>query len=316
MACGQLRRAWVAPTVRDVPRLANNALLRVGATRQSHAHFGLAAFAGLPKKTTAFSPVALPFGALRHFQASQLNAGNARIRALAAWSLACSACLSPWLVATRTAKFRAGASQMVAYQLVLLPPWLSAAPPAQDARGRIQPPAYSHDGGGMCKVFSVAGFKSFDHHARLPDASAANLAQSGIEQWTVPAGPSEGHCPAGSASCHGRRGGGPRARSPRRSRPGVPNPADDISSGSNSRVRIKVSHDSPRNLLGHQAGQRVADVRVSVSRPGPGQRALVAACSIISACRAWVVVVPGRFHHGPSCGKPARCVSKCESVAS
>ena len=71
----------------------------------------------------------------------------------AAWSLASRQRAPPWLVATRMAKSRAGAIQIVAYQLVLLPLCVRVRPPAQERsadepaagvvatwRGRMQGP--------------------------------------------------------------------------------------------------------------------------------------------------------------------------------
>ncbi len=56
-------------------------------------------------------------------------------------SVAVSESFPPSLVATMKARFRAGASQTVANQRVLLPLWLSARPPAQVRWTAIQPPA-------------------------------------------------------------------------------------------------------------------------------------------------------------------------------
>jgi hypothetical protein len=77
------------------------------------------------------------------------------------------------------ARIRAGATQMIAYQLVLLQLWLSAAPPAQERSATTQPPAYSQAGRGVCNVFNVAGFKSFESPRSPARWSAAILAQSG-----------------------------------------------------------------------------------------------------------------------------------------
>src|SRR5262249_28107496 len=114
------------------------------------------------------------------------------MRATMASSLAFSATLSPWFVAARNARLRAGASQIVAYHAVLLPLWVNARPPAQVRCQTSQPPAYSKPAGGVWSARNVTALS----RRGLPRAaamwSAANRAQSGIEQCTVPAGPKEG----------------------------------------------------------------------------------------------------------------------------
>src|SRR5947207_2611568 len=94
-----------------------------------------------------------------------------------------------WLQAIRTAKSLAGASQATAIHIVLLPECVRAGPPAQGwLSAMIQPMAYF--GSPRARVWSfssVCGSTSLV----LADGrlAAANLAQSPIEQWTIPAGP-------------------------------------------------------------------------------------------------------------------------------
>src|SRR5258708_1842679 len=113
------------------------------------------------------------------------SAMRARTASLQALSLA-------WLQATRTAKSFLGASQATAYHMVLLPAWVRAGPSAM-----IQPMAYfGSPGAGVWSFSSVSGLTSLVlAEGRL---AATNLAQSPIEQWTIPAGP------------QGPRRGGPR----------------------------------------------------------------------------------------------------------
>ena len=134
---------------------------------------------------------------------------------------------------------------MVANQYVLLPLWLSAAPPAHDRSVTVQPPAYSHDGGGMCKVLSVAGFKTFDSpcsparwmRGKLrPVRNRAMDCAGRAQRWRVivlgglhitPVEPMSPGLNDGARS--------PRCAETRRRH----------FSGSNSRDCINVSHDSP-----------------------------------------------------------------------
>src|SRR3954447_18564858 len=97
-----------------------------------------------------------------------------------------------WLQATTTARPFFGASQATAYHMVLLPAWVRAGPPAQGwLSAMIQPMAYfgspAPASSGVWSFSKVSGLTSFFlAEGRL---AAANLAQSPMEQWTIPAGP-------------------------------------------------------------------------------------------------------------------------------
>src|SRR4051812_46821697 len=64
-------------------------------------------------------------------------------------SAAAAAASPPWLVATRVARSRAGAIQIDAYQVRLLPLWLSASAADHGRSTTYHPPAYSWPGGGV-----------------------------------------------------------------------------------------------------------------------------------------------------------------------
>src|SRR2546423_4764184 len=124
---------------------------------------------------------------------------RARTASLQALSLA-------WLQATSTAKSFLAASQATANHMVLLPAWVRAGPPAQGwFSAMIQPIAYGGSpGAGVWSFSRVSGLTSLVlAEGRL---AAANLAQSPMEQWTMPAGPkgtgvsASGAGPAGGPS--------------------------------------------------------------------------------------------------------------------
>src|SRR5215217_2502048 len=90
----------------------------------------------------------------------------------------------------RTAKSFLGASQATAIHMVLLPAWVRAGPAAQSWLSAMpQPMAYllSPPGAGVWSFSRVSGLTSLVlAEGRL---AAANLAQSSMEQWMMPAGP-------------------------------------------------------------------------------------------------------------------------------
>src|SRR3981189_2312993 len=107
-----------------------------------------------------------------------------------AWATPLSAPSPPKLVPARTAKFAMGTSRMVQYHIVLLPLCERMLPP--DCSVTPQPAAYPWPAGEWCKTRNVDALSNRGFPSAACKWSEANLAQSGTEQWTVPAGPSDG----------------------------------------------------------------------------------------------------------------------------
>ena len=237
-----------------------------------------------------------------------MNDRTARIRALAAWSQARSACLSPWLVAVRIAKFRAGAIQIVANQLVLLPLWFKAVPPAQDLSVTNQPPAYSNEGGGMCRVCRVAGFNGWRSQQLACQMERREL------------GPIRHRAMNRARRAHGRwiivlrwpdvwavEVVAPRLAGTSPARPGVVYPRGRQFLA--ARTGGPLHQTFPRHArdpLGHKSRQGVTYVRSIYRSTRVGSEGACWSMLVRSACRCWVVVDPGKRHHRASWGKPAR----------
>src|SRR3954464_60137 len=151
-----------------------------------------------------------------------------------------------WLQATRTAKSFFGASQATAIHMVLLPAWVRAGPVAQGWLSRTtQPMAYGGTPGtGVWSFSRVAGLTSLI--LAEGGLAAANLAQSPIEQWTMPAGPmATGLSAAGPGSTGEPSALWPRGWSFRAAVPGAPKPTVVMPSGRKIFSRVRSSQDLP-----------------------------------------------------------------------
>ena len=130
--------------------------------------------------------------------------------------------------------------------MVLLPAWVRAGPPAQGwPSAMIQPMAYfGSPGAGVWSFSSVSGLTSLV----LADGrlAAANLAQSPIEQWTMPAGPmATGLSAPGPGSTGEPSALWPRGWSFFARVPGAPKPAVVMPSGRKIFSRMRSSQDLP-----------------------------------------------------------------------